>query len=653
MRLRPLWILVMALVLAGCSSGAQSGRILNGPQGRRDTQPAFPALPSPSAALASARQTSALIVNEGSGYVASLPNGNVTVDGSTAIFSPNWGSGSSGISETAYALYSFNLDGEPNRILHLVDGATDVEEEDVWVGFGNFEKDAWEWQHGQDLSPLRFDAGTNINVGGDVIMVLLLTGHQKLKVNSLSFLSVDETEDNDSQGEGYTINGWNSRGLTGSLGNSDAHPGVDGDFVDWWRIDASYPTTPEFQTDIVIQAAGFFSENSPFIQVSLYNATGVPIAEDELSFVMFSPGDDGFTSQADLPLYVKVELIPGFDGNYAEYEMQVFLNCPPIAAMTQSATAGNLPLTIDFDASSSAGSAESPISYYAWYFTYDPRDTDWQPDYITYEPTTSFTFTEMGCYPVFVRVVTETGSDDSAYGIVNAGPIPYDEREFNDYYTEANILPAASGSGWKGNLGEDPVTAPPFHGWDGGYNGSDRDSMGFEIQPGQAIRYSVQKTSGAGNPFGLEIHGSEDQNFDQSNPHFDDMDWRQYFRDSMFFNTPYTPCLQVIAEDSGDYGDYEVSWVVGTPPHDQSLTPSVGSGPAPLTVTFTPGAIDDDGVIDHFIWDTNDDNISDQTSTGPIELTFDTPGSYRIECFPIDDDGFSTYFQGFVDITVT
>ncbi|MCC7478035.1 PKD domain-containing protein [bacterium] len=614
---------------------------------------AFPKLPAPSAALTKARQTSALYLHEGSGYVGSLPNSNVTVDGSSAIFSPNWGEGASGIGDAAYALYSFNLDGEPNRILHLVDAATDVEKGDVWVGFGDFEKDIWDWQKAQELSPMRFDAGDNISAGGDVIMALLLTGHQKMRVNSLSFLSVDETEDNDSQGEGYVISGWNSRGLTGSLGNSPAHPGVDGDFVDWWRIDASYPTTPEFQTEIVVQAAGFFSENSPFIEVSLYNSTGTPIAEDQLSFIMFSPGDDGFTSQADLPLFVKVELVPAFDGNYAEYEMQSFLTCPPTAALTQTATSGDLPLTIDFDASGSSGSAESPISYYEWYFTYDPQDSQAQPDLVTYDPTTSFTFTEMGYYPLFVRVVTETGSAAAAYGLVNAGDIPYDEREFNDYYQEANLLPAASGSGWKGNLGQDPVTAPPFHGWDGGYNGSDRDSMGFEIQPGQAIRYSIVKTSGAGNPFSLEIHGSEDSGFDQSNPRFDDMDWRQYFRDSMFFSTAYTPALQVIAEDNGDYGDYELSWIVGTPPHSQSLVPNPSSGPAPLTVTFTPGAVDDDGVIDHYIWDTNDDNISDQTSTGPIELTFDTPGSYRIECFPIDDEGFSTYFQAFVDINVS
>jgi cytochrome c len=103
--------------------------------------------------------------------------------------------------------------------------------------------------------------------------------------------------------------------------------------------------------------------------------------------------------------------------------------------------------------------------------------------------------------------------------------------------------------------------------------------------------------------------------------------------------------LYVLDYGSGYFGGaadsavYRIDYTKGNRTPQVSLTADRTSGPAPLTVTFTPAATDEDGGDLTYAWDFDGDGTTDSTEEGPVSHTYETAGQYSAKLSVTDPTG--------------
>ncbi|MFL6124918.1 ThuA domain-containing protein [Actinophytocola sp.] len=125
----------------------------------------------------------------------------------------------------------------------------------------------------------------------------------------------------------------------------------------------------------------------------------------------------------------------------------------------------------------------------------------------------------------------------------------------------------------------------------------------------------------------------------------------QPFFDSMTLTRPmnieFGPdgALYVLDYGSGYFGGaadsalYRIDYTKGNRTPQVSVTADRTSGPAPLTVTFTPRAADEDGGDLSYAWDFDGDGTTDSTEEGPVSHTYAEPGQYSAKLSVTDPTG--------------
>ncbi len=100
------------------------------------------------------------------------------------------------------------------------------------------------------------------------------------------------------------------------------------------------------------------------------------------------------------------------------------------------------------------------------------------------------------------------------------------------------------------------------------------------------------------------------------------------------------PVRMTVQDSNGRTTTAELDITVAAPP-TVDLTAAPASGPAPLTVTMTPTAADQDGRIVRFAWDFDGDGAADleTSSATPVNHTYATAGTYTASLRVTDDDG--------------
>jgi outer membrane protein assembly factor BamB len=140
------------------------------------------------------------LLKPGVGFDASLPNSRVnTLAAPSAIFSPVWGAQATpGITDAAYCVYRFNLDGYmasgelQTLALAWHPGSTPADYKDLWLGFANRESDHWDWYAGPDDDVLTLDSyAPYIDSTGNMAVAIVILGVSEC---ALDYLQVGEPE---------------------------------------------------------------------------------------------------------------------------------------------------------------------------------------------------------------------------------------------------------------------------------------------------------------------------------------------------------------------------------------------------------------------------------------------------------------------------
>ena len=99
-----------------------------------------------------------------------------------------------------------------------------------------------------------------------------------------------------------------------------------------------------------------------------------------------------------------------------------------------------------------------------------------------------------------------------------------------------------------------------------------------------------------------------------------------------------TTCTVTMNRDKTCTANFEP--IPNEPPEIDSFTAEPTSGDAPLTVTFTCEAHDNDGSVVEYCFDFDGDGENDQCddSTNTATFTYNFPGTYQATCTVIDDD---------------
>ena len=126
------------------------------------------------------------LAKEGKDFELGLPSANVTVDGTTLDFSPDFAVGSS-LDEAAYCFYRFTVPGydrEPQ--LRFERDTEPASRTDSWIGIANWETNRWVWF--SDTADGRIELGSMtpyLNGAGELLVVPLLTGTAACDLASL------------------------------------------------------------------------------------------------------------------------------------------------------------------------------------------------------------------------------------------------------------------------------------------------------------------------------------------------------------------------------------------------------------------------------------------------------------------------------------
>ncbi|MCB1217489.1 PKD domain-containing protein [bacterium] len=276
----------------------------------------------------------------------------------------------------------------------------------------------------------------------------------------------------------------------------------------------------------------------------------------------------------------------------------ITVNIAPTAAISADTLSGNLPLTINFDASASSD-VDGTIVSYEWDFD---GDGSWDLDTGT-TATTSFEYTTSGNFDPAVRVTDDDGASDVASLSENGGGT-----------ITINAAPTAviTGSPLSGTL---PLTV-------------DFDASASSDSDGTIVKYE----------WDFDGDGSWD------------LDTGTTATTSFEYTTAgnFDPAVRV-TDDDGATGIAHLSENDGlgtgidiNDPPVAAISASPLSGPLPLTVNFDASAsTDSDGTIVSYEWDFDGDGIWDENSgTSPTtSFEYTVGGSFDAAVRVTDNDG--------------
>ena len=119
-------------------------------------------------------------------------------------------------------------------------------------------------------------------------------------------------------------------------------------------------------------------------------------------------------------------------------------------------------------------------------------------------------------------------------------------------------------------------------------------------------------------------------------------------RDVAFIYTDpgiYNPRIRVW-DDAGNQAEATIQITVGNAPPTAYLRASPTSGQAPLRVSFTATAADNEGRVRSFEWDFDGDGRYDESTTsGRISHIYETPGKFKVGLRLTDPEGVATVLQ--------
>ncbi len=186
---RCLWLLLV-LLAAGCGSSAGKGTAVQ--YHARPGMAGAPGLPAPAVIIADAAPpragSEAVLVLAGKDFDPAAAQ-RVTVQGTDALFAPNWRGRTTPSSGLAYAVYWFQPQGLAGAHTVQLTWSTPPDElEHLWVGLSNWDAQRWDWQRGSDsgvvLAPGGLERYTQ-NGSGYLLVAVMLLGDQPCSLSAV------------------------------------------------------------------------------------------------------------------------------------------------------------------------------------------------------------------------------------------------------------------------------------------------------------------------------------------------------------------------------------------------------------------------------------------------------------------------------------
>lgn len=550
-------------------------------------------------------------------YEASLPSAGVTAVSGGLRF--NASGGGQGLSGLAYAVYSFNLStlsGSQNLYLLQHDDAfvTAGGMQDLYVGLANFDTGRWVWRRASaeavdgvfPISTIEHYADDD----GSAFVAVMLRGSRDFQLDALSFLRYDEVEPNDTQNSSAgLLPAGDYAGIRGSLGSSQNHPGYDGDTVDFWQLQQG---TGEW-----IGADVYFDTEAAAFELRIIDANGVTVPST-------TAVDGRIHIQAKLapqvgleltwPLYLRITALSGA----SEYTLIGHQGAAPIAQFSQDVVNGPPPLAVNFD---SALSSDSDGSIVGWYWdmddpaqtvTLDEQEAQW-----------TFDGEDKPDHRVRLTVVDNEGFTASRLRLIRTGfDDPVTEWEDNDYFSEAQPMPGASGL-VTGNVG----------GAGFGFDGDNDDYFRFQVPAGETLVVLLTNAFDQVGPGGITgtLIG-EDVNV-TLNP------YGAGYGPQVLGAEDSEVFLKLATTDDFPLG-YKLNYKIGVAP-EAYLTANPPSSGAPYNAVFLATAIDENDDELSYLWDLDQDGDF-ETDTGAddsILVTVLNPGAVVVKVRVINDAG--------------
>ncbi len=347
--------------------------------------------------------------------------------------------------------------------------------------------------------------------------------------------------------------------------------------------------------------------------------------------------------------YTVTLTVSGAGGTSAPVSATISVNAPPVpapvAAFTPSTTAGDAPLSVTFDSSTSSGD----ITAYTWDFGDGSTSTDASP---------SHTFTDPGSYTVTLTVSGAGGTSApvSATISVNAPPVPAPVAAFTPSTTAGDAPLSVT---FDSSTSSGDITAYTWDFGDGSTSTDASPSHTFTDPGSYTVTLTVSGAGGTSAPVSATISVNAPPvpapvaaftpsttagdaplsvTFDSSTSSGDITAYTWDFGDgststdaspSHTFTDPgsYTVTLTVSGA-GGTSAPVSATISVNAPPVPApvaAFTPSTTAGDAPLSVTFDSST--SSGDITAYTWDFGDGSTS--TDASPSH-TFTDPGSYTV-----------------------
>ena len=323
-------------------------------------------------------------------------------------------------------------------------------------------------------------------------------------------------------------------------------------------FDASDSFDPDGQSITYTWSFGDGSTGAGVVARHTYYTAGI------YAVLLTVRNESGDEDQATATIAVSAAPIPG--------------NAKPNAEFTSTPNAGEVPLTVSFDASGSSDS-DGHITSYQWTFGDGESGSG---------ATTSHTYTDSGTYEVWLMVADNNGATDTATATIQA--------------TASNVSPVASFSA-SPTSGDAPLEVS--------FDASaSYDPDGFIVSHSWSFG-DGETGSGAGATHAYSNAGT------------------------------YTAQLTVTDDDGSTGSATRTIEVAAAPvaniPPTASFTASPTSGDAPLAVSFNgSGSSDSDGSIASYAWSFGDGG----SSSGVTAIhTYSSAGTYTVQLTVTDDDG--------------
>jgi large repetitive protein len=183
----------MIYLATGCDSSRKGMPSAAPSSGAPQTEAIGFPIPAPSVILAAqgkARTVSAAVLYlSGSSFIDGSEHRTTVID-TNASFTPDWTSGADAIDKAAYAVYGFDLEGEPGANAIKSDWVVPpVDNGHYWLGFSDWDKDCWRWYNGAESDTLQLSGAGLFQfrqpVTADMLVAVVLLGTDQPQLGGL------------------------------------------------------------------------------------------------------------------------------------------------------------------------------------------------------------------------------------------------------------------------------------------------------------------------------------------------------------------------------------------------------------------------------------------------------------------------------------